>query len=84
MSLQQFIAVNLMSISGLAILIILTYRRKGTHSWLAANAIVLIVGAGALLWSSQWSGTIVAGAFIPLVFGPYLLAFLGQRRVLMN
>lgn len=84
MNLQQFIAVNLMSISCLAILIILTYRRKGTHSWLAANAIVLIVGAGALLWSSQWSGTIVAGAFIPLVFGPYLLAFLGQRRVLMN
>lgn len=84
MSLQQFIAVNLMSISGLAILIILTYRRKGVHSWLAANAIVLIVGAGALLWSAHWSGTIVAGAFIPLVFGPYLLAFLVQRRVLMN
>jgi rhomboid protease GluP len=84
MSLQQFIAVNLMSVSGLAILIILTYRRKGTHSWLAANAIVLIVGAGALLWSAQWSGTIVAGAFIPLVLGPYLLAFLGQRHLLMN
>ena len=83
MSVQQFIAINLMSISGLAILIILTYRRKGSHSWLAANAIVLIIGGAALQWSAQWSGT-SGRRLLPLILGPYLLAFLGHRRVLMN
>jgi rhomboid protease GluP len=84
MDLQLFIAINLMSISGMAIVITLMQRPKGFPTWLVANAVVLLAGAASLLWSSPWSGAIVAGAFVPLVLAPGLLSLVAQRSILSN
>jgi hypothetical protein len=84
MDLQLLVAINLMSLSALAIIVILMQRSTGYRSWVAAHAFVLLVGAVALVWSPQWSGVIVAVAFVPLVFVPGLLVSLAQRYALSN
>jgi membrane associated rhomboid family serine protease len=84
MDLQLLVAINLMSLSALAIIAILMQRSMGFVSWIATHAVVVIVGVVALVWSPRWSGTIVATASIPLVFAPSLLVFLAQRYSLSN
>src|SRR5947209_2052636 len=84
MDLQLLVAINLMSISALAIVVTLAQRPKGLSAWIAANAVVLLTGAASLLWLTPWSGEIVAGTFVPLVLAPGLLAFGAQRSILLS
>lgn len=82
MDLQFFIALNLMSISGLVMLIALVNRQRGSLSWIAVNAAVVVAGLLALNFAWEWSGAIVAGVFVPLVLAPSVLSYIAQRRLL--
>lgn len=88
MDIQQFLAINMMAVSALAIAGCLARvsqaSLKDAWSWLAANGAVLAAGAVALQWQAPWAGLIVAGLFVPFVVAPIVLGSLMQRCMLRN
>lgn len=80
MDLQFFLALNMMSISGLVMLFTLVNRTHGAALWLAVNACVVAAGLLALTFAPEWSGTVVAALFVPLVAAPTLLALWSSKR----
>ncbi|MGQ0674281.1 MAG: rhomboid family intramembrane serine protease [Hyphomicrobium sp.] len=84
MDLQFFITLNLMAISGLVMLIALVNQAKGGGGWIAVNAAVVAIGLLALTFAEEWSGLIVAGAFVPLVLAPGLLSHFARKRAMVG
>lgn len=76
---QTFTTLMLISLSLLLISGPIKSREPGQTSWIAVNAIVVAIGLGALLVLPDWSGVIVAAAFVPFVATPYGLGLLAQR-----
>lgn len=80
MDLQLLIAVNIMVISGLAIVLGLLQRAKHQGWLIAVHAAILAAGALALALGWSQPGTIVAGLFIPLIIVPGTFTWLATRR----
>ncbi|MGE3710148.1 MAG: rhomboid family intramembrane serine protease [Hyphomicrobiaceae bacterium] len=81
MDLQLFIAINLTSISLVAILVLLINRPVGAASWIAVHGLVVVASAAALYALPNWAGTIVAILFVPLVLLPTVFSVLVNRGV---
>ena len=78
MDLQLLIAVNVMVMSGLAIVLALIQRTKHQVWLMAAHTAVLAAGALALGWPQP--GTIAAALFVPLIIVPGTFTWLATRR----
>ncbi len=84
MGLQLFLVVNIMSVSLMAILILLIYRPPGMRDWMAIHAGVLALGAAMLYAGSDWAGAILAAVFVPFVLVPSVLVSIAIRRAGSN
>lgn len=77
---ETFTAIAIMALSTLAIILYASRSQPGRHSWIAVHAGVIALGILMLSWLPQWSGLIVAAAFVPFVFVPYTLSARAQRH----
>jgi membrane associated rhomboid family serine protease len=80
MDLQLFLALNMMSISGLVMLLAIFNRTRGASLWIGVNALVVAAGALALVFLPEWSGVIAAAVFVPLVAAPSALSSWAAKR----
>ena len=76
---QTFSALMMVALSIFAICSLVREDQPDRKSWIAANAVVVAVAMVAWSVLPQWSGLIVAVAFLPLIAVPHGLGLLSDR-----
>ncbi len=85
MDLQYFLTVNLMVISALAIVSVLTQMPwRDNLLWLAVNTLVIVAGLAGMHWLPDWSALPTAAIFVPFVLTPIAASALSRRSAMLN
>ncbi len=85
MDIQYLITINLMVVSALAIVSVLTQMPwRESVLWLAVNAAVIATGAAALQWWPEQAGTLAALVFLPFVMAPIIFTNLARKSAQQN